>query len=374
VLAEAVEAQRPGVVDEQTEDAAPAGQGADPAVRRVVDAGCDEALEPLAAIVEDADGGVARARDLARDAEQLLQHRLDVAAGDQEPSPRVDQAAQAKLVEHRSRHLSSVNRRGAAFWILRVMDEWGAGSYEDTAAELAPAAAVAVAALGLGGGERVLDVACGTGNAALVAQETGAQVTGLDGSPRLLDVARERVPGADFVHGDMGSLPFGDGQFDAAVSVFGVIFSRPAEPAVAELARVVRPGGRVAITTWPPRGPVFAAVSLMREAVARVRPAPAGPPPANWGDPSGLEGLLGGYGELEVAERQLTHRDATPEEVWDRWERLHPAWVGARAQLEPAGEWPRLREATIAALHDSGFGAGATSPYLLAVLQIPPGG
>src|SRR3954451_23320477 len=150
------------------------------------------------------------------------------------------------------------------------MDAWGAGSYEDPAPEVAPAAEAAVAALALRGGERVLDVACGTGNAALVAGDAGAHATGVDSSPRLIEVARERVPGAEFVHGDAAALPFAVGAFDAAVSVFGVIFARPAERAVAEMARVVRPGGRVAITTWPPRGPVFRAVALMRQALARV--------------------------------------------------------------------------------------------------------
>ena len=121
-------------------------------------------------------------------------------------------------------------------------DAWGIGEYEDTAAELAPVSEVAVAALRLSGEERVLDVACGTGNAALVAQRGGASVTGLDGSPRLLEVARERVPSGEFVLGDAAELPFDDGAFDAAVSVFGVIFARPAERAAAEIARVVRPG------------------------------------------------------------------------------------------------------------------------------------
>lgn len=76
-------------------------------------------------------------------------------------------------------------------------DEWGAGCYEDTATELAPASEVAVGELRLTGGERVLDVGCGTGNAALVAARAGARVTGLDSSPRLLEVARERVPEVD---------------------------------------------------------------------------------------------------------------------------------------------------------------------------------
>lgn len=248
------------------------------------------------------------------------------------------------------------------------MDAWGVGEYEDTAAELAPVSDVAVAALGLTGGERVLDVACGTGNAALVAERAGASVTGLDGSPRLLEVARERVPGGEFVQGDAGKLPFEDAGFDAAVSVFGVIFARPPEQAAAEIARVVRPGGRVAITTWPPRGPMFGAVAVMREALARVRPPEDESAMVDWGDPRALEALLSPYGEVEIAEHQLEHGRAGAEDVWDRWERLHPMWIAARGQLEPAGAWEPMREAAIDALRDGGIGQGATSPYLLAVL------
>lgn len=249
------------------------------------------------------------------------------------------------------------------------MDAWGVGSYEATAAELAPVADVVIAALRLAGGELVLDVACGTGNAALVAHDAGAIVTGLDSSPRLLAVARERVPGATFVEGDAARMPFGDGQFDAAVSVFGVIFAHPAERAAGQIARVVRPGGLVVVTTWPPRGPVFAAVSLMRRALGRSRAPEDSAAPVDWGDPAVIEALLGPHGEVEVAEHALAHDDATPEELWDRWERLHPIWIGARAKLEPAAEWEPLRDAAIAALRDGGIGAGATSPYLLATLE-----
>jgi SAM-dependent methyltransferase len=107
-------------------------------------------------------------------------------------------------------------------------DEWGLGSYEETARELEPAAEAAIAALELKPGERVLDVACGSGNAALLAAQAGALVSGLDGSPRLIGVAGERVPEGSFVVGDAAALPFEDGGFDAAVSVFGVIFASPA--------------------------------------------------------------------------------------------------------------------------------------------------
>ena len=246
------------------------------------------------------------------------------------------------------------------------MDVWGQGSYEETALELAPVSEVAVAALGIAAGERLLDLACGSGNAALLADAAGARVTGLDASPRLLDVARARVPAGEFVQGDAAALPFGDGAFDAAVSVFGLIFAKPAETAVAELARAVRPGGRIAITTWPRRGETFEVVSLMLEALARVRP-PEGPPPVDWGDPSVLDRLLAPYGELEIRELRLDHDQATPEETIARWERAHPMWMAARAVLEPAGEWETLHERSIATLRAAG--GRSSSPYLLALLR-----
>jgi SAM-dependent methyltransferase len=246
------------------------------------------------------------------------------------------------------------------------MDRWGVGSYEDTAAELEPMADVAVGALGLTGGERVLDVACGTGNAAAVAAAAGARVVGLDSSERLVQVARERVPGAEFVVGDATEMPFADGEFDAAVSVVGVIFASPAERAVAEIARVVRPGGLVAVTCWVPEGPGFDAIRLMREAIARVRP-PEGPPPVEWSDRAVLDRLFGGYGTLDVTRHRMPVSDDSPEERWDRWEASHPMWIGARRLLEPAGEWDRLRTESIAALR-AGGGGDLYSDYLIVLL------
>src|SRR5205814_9555756 len=112
--------------------------------------------------------------------------------------------------------------------------DWGAGRYERTAQELLPVAEQVVALARLRGGERVLDVACGTGNAALLAAEAGADVVGLDRAERLVAVARARVPGATFVVGDAQALPFADDEFDVAVSVFGVIFAEDPDRAVGE--------------------------------------------------------------------------------------------------------------------------------------------
>src|SRR5919199_1651139 len=105
------------------------------------------------------------------------------------------------------------------------MLDWSVGEYERSAHELAPAARHVVELAALAPGERVLDVACGTGNAALLAARAGAVVTGLDAAARLIDVARGRAADAgveaSFVVGDAQALPFEDGAFDAVLSIFG---------------------------------------------------------------------------------------------------------------------------------------------------------
>jgi len=101
---------------------------------------------------------------------------------------------------------------------------------------------------GVGPGTRLLDIACGSGYAASVAAERGAQVAGLDASEALIAIARARTPDADFRIGDMFDLPFEDGQFDVATSFNGIW--KGCEDALREARRVVRPGGFVGFTFW----------------------------------------------------------------------------------------------------------------------------
>src|SRR6266536_5366377 len=114
--------------------------------------------------------------------------------------------------------------------------EWGQGRYESVAEQLLPAAEVVVERAAPKEGERVVDVGCGTGNAALLAAERGAKVTGVDPAGRLLDVAAaeasERGLDADFVIGEAASIPLDDDSVDLAISVFGVIFAPDPQAAV----------------------------------------------------------------------------------------------------------------------------------------------
>jgi 2-polyprenyl-3-methyl-5-hydroxy-6-metoxy-1,4-benzoquinol methylase len=115
--------------------------------------------------------------------------------------------------------------------------DWSLGRYESTAERLLPAARVVVESAALHAGERVLDLGCGTGNAALLAAACGARVTGVDPASRLLEVARARAAseGADitFLAGEAASLPVGDASADVIVSVFAVIFAPDAVAAAA---------------------------------------------------------------------------------------------------------------------------------------------
>jgi SAM-dependent methyltransferase len=140
---------------------------------------------------------------------------------------------------------------------------------------------------GIRSGQNVLDVACGTGVVAVTAARLGARVTGLDLTPSLLERAREnaRIAGVEIAwhEGDVENLPFADRAFDVVVSQFGHIFAPRPEVAVAQMLRVLRPGGTLAFATWPPEG--FTGRMFMITARYAPPPPPGVAPPPQWGDP-----------------------------------------------------------------------------------------
>ncbi|MGH8154468.1 MAG: class I SAM-dependent methyltransferase [Rhodanobacteraceae bacterium] len=161
------------------------------------------------------------------------------------------------------------------------------------AATTMPAARL-VAHAGVCRGQRVLDAACGTGVVALTAARVGAVVSAIDLSPELIVYGRQHatLAGANIVfkEGDVEALPYEDASFDVVLSQFGHMFAPRPEVAVAEMLRVLRPGGTLAFSTWPPEhflGQMFALV-------ARYAPPPPGAaPPTQWGDPDTVRQRLG---------------------------------------------------------------------------------
>lgn len=154
--------------------------------------------------------------------------------------------------------------------------------------------------------ERVLDVACGSGNGALAAaRRAWGNTVGCDFVPALLERGRERAAAerlaVEFVEGDAQALPFGDGSFDVAMSIFGAMFAPDQERTAAELLRVVRPGGRIGMANWTPDG----GVAKLFMAVAKYAPpAPGTQPPVLWGTEERLRELFGdGVSELRVERR-----------------------------------------------------------------------
>lgn len=150
-----------------------------------------------------------------------------------------------------------------------------------------PPAARLVRFAGVKAGQTVLDVGCGTGVAALTARRLGAKVTGLDLTPELLARAKENSAVAGFEdvawrEGDAEDLPYDDASFDVVLSQFGHMFAPRPQVAMKEMLRVLRPGGTIAFTTWPPEtgvGAVFATVGKY------AGPPPTGvSPPSQWGD------------------------------------------------------------------------------------------
>ena len=158
-----------------------------------------------------------------------------------------------------------------------------------------PCAARLVKWAGVRSGRRVLDVACGTGVVSVTAARLGARVTGLDLTPELLERARENARIArvdiDWHEGDVEKLPFGDATFDVVLSQFGHIFAPRPEIAIGEMLRVLKPGGTIAFSTWPPEllfGRLFALTA------SYLPPPPPGvAPPPLWGDPNIVRQRLG---------------------------------------------------------------------------------
>jgi len=167
----------------------------------------------------------------------------------------------------------------------RSLRVWSAGDYDRISAGFREEAEAFVARRKLGRGLNVLDAACGSGNLTIPAARTGARVTGLDLVPELLAEAAgwarlEHVP-VDVREGNVEEMPFEDARFDVVLSMFGLMFAARPERVMAELARVTRPGGQVALANWTRAGFVGRMLAMH---VERVPPPPGVPSPLLWGD------------------------------------------------------------------------------------------
>jgi len=187
---------------------------------------------------------------------------------------------------------------------------WSTGDYGKVGVTLLIMAEQLAEAADLKPGQKVLDVACGNGNASLASARRFCDVTGVDYVPMLLEEARNRAEAEslaiDFVEGDAEDLPFEGGSFDAVLSTLGVMFAPDQQKAADELLRVARPGGIIGMVNWVPDGYIG---NLFKTIGRHVPPPPGLKPPFRWGTEEGLDELLnGGIGSLQTRRRTLVWR------------------------------------------------------------------
>jgi ubiquinone/menaquinone biosynthesis C-methylase UbiE len=250
---------------------------------------------------------------------------------------------------------------------MEPSEMWDSGDYPAVADRIGTAGETLVDRAAIEPGMDVLDVACGSGNATIPAARLAAKVTGLDFAPGLLEVAREKGADAmvevDWVEGDAQALPFEDGSFDRVISVFGHMFAPDHARTAAEMLRVCRPGGRIAVACWTPEGKI----GEMFKTLASISPPPPEgfQSPLMWGTEQHVRELLG---DADFSRHAVEWTDASVEGYAEFMESSFGPLINAREQLgdvvhEAYLDW--LREANEA---DDGT-LRFSGEYLISVVQ-----
>jgi ubiquinone/menaquinone biosynthesis C-methylase UbiE len=222
----------------------------------------------------------------------------------------------------------------------RQQQTWSSGDFGVVAARIVLVAEQLCDSADLHAGWRVLDVATGTGNAAIAAARLGCTAVGVDYVPSLIEQGRRRAVAeglsVELLDGDAEALPFPDGSFNAVTSVFGSMFAPDHAKAAAELLRVCVPGGTIALASWTPTGFIG---DLFRTVATHVPPPAGVQSPMLWGTEGHLRQLFGdGIASLEVTERTFTFRFESPEEFVDFFRRWYGPTLKAFAALEPGAQ------------------------------------
>jgi SAM-dependent methyltransferase len=196
----------------------------------------------------------------------------------------------------------------------RLKSMWMAGDFGQIANVIQAGADEFIASLGLKPGNRVLDVACGSGNLAIPAARTGARVTGVDIATNLLEQARARAEAEgltiQFDEGDAESLPYDDAAFDVVITMFGAMFAPRPELVSSELVRVCEPGGLIAMANWTPAGHIG---QMFKITGKHVPPPPTMPSPIKWGDEETVrERLTKGITDLKLTSRMCAFKFPFP--------------------------------------------------------------
>jgi SAM-dependent methyltransferase len=219
---------------------------------------------------------------------------------------------------------------------------WASGDYPSMVETfLTPLGPTLVDASGIGPGQRVLDIAAGTGNASIPAAQRGADVVASDLTPELFDAGRARASEAgvelEWVAADAEDLPFEDASFDAVISSIGVMFAPFHQKAADELLRVCRPGGTIGLLSWTPDGMLGALFRMMGPFAPP--PPPGAQPPPLWGSEKHLRELLGDRLQLSTQRREVLEVTAfaQPRDYGEHFKARYGPTISIRANAAKNG-------------------------------------
>ena len=259
--------------------------------------------------------------------------------------------------------IQSHNRKPASVWSS------GGDRYDEISRQIASALEHCVNRLDPKPGERILDLATGTGWTSRILARRGAQVTGADIADDLLSAARQRAAAEglniEYRTADAEQLPFEDESFDAVVSTFGVMFVSRPEAAAGEISRVCRKGGRMALATWPSDSSVFDMFLVMRPYMTPP-PAPAPPSPFEWGRRERIGELFGRNFDLKFEDGVTNYYDSDGQAAWNAFVTGYGPTKALASGLDEARRTALARD--FAAFHDrfpSELGICVPRKYLL---------
>jgi SAM-dependent methyltransferase len=253
---------------------------------------------------------------------------------------------------------------------------WASGDYPSMVETfLLPLGPRLVEASGIGSGMRVLDVAAGTGNAAIPAAARGATAVASDLTPELFEAGRARAEAEgvelEWVPADAEDLPFEDASFDAVISSIGVMFAPHHQAAADELVRVCGPGGTIGLLSWTPEGMIGALFRTMGPFMPA--PPPGAQPPPLWGSEEHLRELFGERVEFEALERATLEITAfeRPNDYGEHFKQRYGPTIAARANAEREGREGEFDEALSSFCEEWNLGSAEDArfemEYLLAV-------
>src|SRR5829696_8739235 len=220
---------------------------------------------------------------------------------------------------------------------------WSAGNYARIGNPLVIMGELLCEAVDIRSGQKVLDVATGSGNTAISAARRFCETTGLDYVPELIEQAKERARAEHldvaFEVGDAENLPYPEASFDVVLSTVGVMFTPDQEKAAQELLRVCRPGGKIGLANWVPDGYIG---NMFRTLGKHVPPPPGIKPPPLWGTEERLQELLGeGVASLEVTQRSYIFRYPSARHFVEYFRSYYGPMLKAFDSLDPGGKEAR---------------------------------